>query len=133
MFTPDVETITVKPVIEDGLSTNPSQLVRRAENRSFRYLYLQDKTIEMAKTTIHLLACVLGPKRSALLIDGCVADVFRACVDSESRKPEDVLNMNQPIRQLDWCGSFMFANEVSADVFLGTRMHHLKLGLSHFL
>ena len=66
----------------------------------------------MARDTIHLLASVLGIKRSALLIDSCFADLFQSCV-KYTQRVDDALFANEQNWQLDWCGSCLFANEVS--------------------
>jgi len=114
LFTPDVNTVTVQPIIEKGLSSEPNQIITLKENRSFRFLHLSDETIEMVKHTVHILACALGAKRSAFLVDSCFADVFQSCVKWVDKKVDDVLLDDISTRQLDWCGIIMFANEIFA-------------------
>lgn len=99
--------MTVKPVIENGLTSEPNKLVRCVENRSFKFLHLLDETVEMAMRTVGLLACTLGAKRSAFIFDECIAETFQSCLECVTRKSD--LN-----HQLELCGSLMFANEVRA-------------------
>ena len=68
----------------------------------------------MVKHTVHILACSLGAKRSALLVDSCYADVFQSCVKSIDKRVDNALLDNISSRQLDWCGTIMFANEIFA-------------------
>ena len=111
IFAPDIDTITIQPVIEDGLSNNQSQLVVTGKD-TYKYLYFNHDTIELAKHTVHLIACALGTKRSAFLIDGCFADMFQSCVEFTAKKSDEFLGINQSLRQLEWSGSCVFANEV---------------------
>ena len=109
-----MNTVTLQPIREKGLSSEPNQIITLKENRSFRFLHLSDETIEMVKHTVHILACALGAKRSAFLVDSCFADVFQSCVKWVDKKVDDVLLDDISTRQLDWCGIIMFANEIFA-------------------
>lgn len=98
-------------MIENGLVMQSSQT--EIESRSFRFLHLQDDTIEMARHTVHLIASALGAKRSALVIDGCFADIFQSCIKSVTQKDDDFIPIDRTSMSLDWSGSCIFANEVS--------------------
>lgn len=123
LFAPDNNTITVKPVIENSLSSEPNKLVRCVDHRSFKFLHLLDETVEMAKRTVRLVACTLGGKRSAFVIDECIAKAFRSCLECAS---QDI----DPNQQLELCGSLVFANEVGEYTGLnltGRSTSHLHL------
>lgn len=112
LFTPDVDTINVRPMIEKGLISELGQIATQLENRGFRFLHLLDQTIEMARNTVRLLASALGTKRSALVIDDCFASVFQSCVKLRDRTADNSLVVDGLSQQLDWCGVCIFANEV---------------------
>ena len=67
----------------------------------------------MAKHTVHLIASALGAKRSALVIDGCFADIFQSCVKSVKQKDDNLVPIDRSSLSLEWSGSCIFANEVS--------------------
>ena len=123
LFSPDVHSIVVKPMIEIGISSERNQIITRREKGSFRFLHIRDETIQMARHTIRLLACALGGKRSAFLIDVCFADIFQSCGKYVDQNDHEY----GVTPQLDWCGLCLFASEVSIKLNYFPKARHSQI------
>ena len=111
LFTPDIETITCSPMVEIDSNSSKMTLYNNIENNNsrYRFLYLQDETVDAARKTVHLFAKVLGAKRCAFVIDAYCSDMFQAC----SRLCSDKLLTNVGLdRRLQWCGQCVFMAEL---------------------
>ena len=123
IFAPDVDTMTCNTItsIHSTLSSGFSDIAIYDDSSSHycRFLFLGDESIRAARKTVHLIARVLGTKRSAFLIDDCFAEIFK----SHSRACSDNIYLaNEGIDRRRLCsGQCIFISELLSGSFKSSK------------
>jgi hypothetical protein len=81
--------------------------------------FLSESMIELTKDVVQLYGSVIGPKHAILLVDGCIADIYRSCMDRVERSIS--LTGRSQIQWIhEWIGIITFAQCIIRGCFRTT-------------
>ena len=118
--------------INHGGGCDPTHGVRTSREPFQQRQYISESMIELTKVVVETYGSVIGPKQSMMLIDECVADLYRSCLDRIERNVS--MTGHSQIQWIhEWIGTITFIQSImhgsfhsSVDVENGTSKSRAK-------